>query len=335
MVVELDRALDGRLAMTDYIRRHPQILRERIVRPVFITGLYRSATTKLQNLMCADPYWQHVTTWQAGDPVPLADAPAGGEDPRIGVCHRRLAYMKQAAEQAFLAHPLAATDPSEEYALMTPSFRIVDAKQFGAGFLEWVRAQSMVPVYRDLHRALQLLQYQFKRQDLPEQRFCLKAPIHLGNLDALLEVFPDAKILVTHRDPFPAIHSYTMLRESLRGMVVDQVDPQALGDEILERSAQALDAFVRVRRRHPEHFLDLGFRSVVHHGADLIDTIYRFVDAPVSSEARAAFRAEDNRKDTHKSGALRQDPARYGLDPGRVNARVRGYLDWADRHVDG
>jgi len=330
---ELVRALESRLAITDYIRRNPAVAHERISRPVFITGLYRSATTKLQNLLCADTRWLHVQTWQAGDPVPLPGVSADGEDPRIEICRGRLAYMAQAARQAFLAHPLAATDPSEEYSLMTPSFRIVDAKQFSPAYFDWIETQSKVPVYRDLHRALQVLQHQFKRRDIDEQRFCLKAPIHLGNLDALLEVFPDAKILVTHRDPFPAIHSYSMVRESLRGMYMEKVDARVLGAEILERSARALDSFLEVRSAKPDHFLDLAFPDVVSRASELIESIYAFVQSPVTADAKRALLTEDARREEHRSGADRRDPGHYGLSPAAVHRRTRAYMNWAARNV--
>ena len=54
-------------------------------------------------------------------------------------------------------------------------------------------------------RAIQLLLWQ------RPGRWLGKTPHHLENLDALLDVFPDAKIIQTHRDPVRVVASYASM----------------------------------------------------------------------------------------------------------------------------
>jgi hypothetical protein len=333
---EVVGALQSRLRLENYIAQNPGVLCERVSRPIFITGLYRSGTTRMQNLLSADPRLIHLQSWQTTKPVPMDGDASGENDPRIALSQQGLDMLKQMAPHASQAHPLRATDPSEEFPLMTPSFRAQDAKQVGSGFKHWLKAQDNAPMYRDLRRALQALQFQFKRPGVSEQRFVLKAPIHLGNLDLLTRVFPDAKVIFTHRDPFPAIHSFTMVRESLRGVYCDHIDPEMMGSEILEQAASALDRFVAVRASTPGGaFFDLSFQDIVTGLAERLDDIYRFIDAPLPEDVRATLRRTDGERDRHKSRASHRDPAHYGLTRERIDGRTRDYLAWARDMIGG
>jgi hypothetical protein len=331
---ELVDALENRLKIQDFFRRHPQAADERISRPIFISGLYRSATTKLQSLLCADPRFLHLPTWQTSFPIPVGETPPGGEDPRIAMSRAHLELFKKNCPQAHLAHPLSANEPSEEVPFMTSSFRVLDAKQPSVSFANWLKTQDKEPMYRDFRRTLQALQFQFKKPGLVEQRYCLKAPLHLGHIETLIKVFPDAKVIFTHRDPYPAVYSFTMLRRSLRGMYMDDVDTQAIGSEILDQASTALGNFLTARSKLPaEHFLDLRFEDIVTKLFDMIDDIYAFIDAPLPPEIRAILARADEQPDEYKSRADQHDPAIYGLSPERVHARNAAYLDWARDHL--
>lgn len=329
---EVVGALQRRLDVQEYLRLNPAVEQEEISRPVFITGLYRSATTRLQGLLCSDPRFQYLETWKTQRPLPMpgAGSAEGGEDARIGLSRTALRFFASAAPHAMAAHPLTATDPSEEFPFLTFSFRVLDAKQSSLSFAEWLKKQDKRPMYRDLRRMLQVLQFQFKKPGLDEQRYCLKAPQHLGNLDALLDVFPDARIIVTHRDPFPAIHSFTQMRESLRGIYTDHVDPVRIGNEILDQSSTALDNFLGARSRlGPGHFLDFSFHEIVTRLFERIDDIYDFIGAPLTPEVREELTRVDSQRDEHRSRARSQAPGRYGLSPQRVHARNAAYMQWA------
>ncbi len=327
---EVVSALQHRLRIEDFISRNPQVREERISRPVFVTGLYRSGTTRMQNLLSADPRLIHLQAWQTIAPVPVGETLSDGQDPRVATSQQALDMLKQAAPHAAQAHPLDATDPSEEFPLMIPSFRAHDAKQVGSDFANWLEVQDNTPMYRDLHRALQVLQFQFKRPRVSEQRFTLKAPIHLGNVTPLLKVFPDAKIIVTHRDPFPAVHSFAMVRESLRGLYCDTIDLEMVGGAILEQAAGALTKLVALRKTSSEGtFFDLGFGEVIGGLGDRLDDIYHFIDAPLTNEVRDILHRVDEQRDEHKSRAARADAAIYGLSRDKVHDRTADYLGWA------
>src|SRR5687768_16116204 len=79
---EVVGALQNRLRLEDYIARNPAVLDERVSRPIFITGLYRSGTTRMQNLFSADPRLIHLQSWQTTKPVPMDGEPSGENDPR-------------------------------------------------------------------------------------------------------------------------------------------------------------------------------------------------------------------------------------------------------------
>lgn len=331
---ELVGTLVNRLKTADYIRKYPEAEEKKISRPVFIVGLYRTATTKLQHLLCADPRWLYLQTWQTIYPIPTPGGKPGEEDPRIAAGQRNLEQLKQVAPYVFMAHPLEATDPSEEVPFLTQGFRQMEAKQINPAFTAWIESHDKTPMYLDLRRSLQVLQHQAQNGDQEERRYCLKAPSHLGNIETLMKVFPDAKIIFTHRDPLPAIHSFTMIRESLRRLYVDNMDPKVMGTEILEQAATALDNFVIARKRLPANtFLDLRFEDIVSRGLELTTDIYRHVDVPLTPEVRACLARADEKGEEQKNRAEGRDAAHYGLSRERVYERTRNYLAWAQENI--
>jgi hypothetical protein len=324
---ELVGGLEKRLRIEDYFRRHPDAMDETISRPVFITGLYRSGTSKLLGLIAADPRFQFLANWKTVSPAPIGPHVPGEPDPRIEKAEKSLALLRERSPHAAAAHPLTALSPSEEVALMMSSYRAVDAKHLRTGFNDWVLGQDNGPMYRDLHRVLKVLQHQFRIPGLGEQRYVLKAPVHLGNLDWLLREFPDARVIVTHRDPFDAVHSFTMVRESLRGMYCDHIDPLDMGTEIIEQASGALERSVESRARLPSGSLfELPFTDIVRRMPDRLEELYAFIGADLTDGVRDALAREEAHGAQHKSRAERKDPATYGLTRERVYAAMPDYL---------
>ena len=70
-------------------------------------------------------------------------------------------------------------------------------------YARWLEGRDYVPAYRLLARLLRVLTWQ-----QAGRRWVLKTPEHLEHLDALLEVFPGATVVWTHRDPLETMASF-------------------------------------------------------------------------------------------------------------------------------
>ena len=136
----------------------------------------------------------------------------------------------------------------------------------------------------------------------------LKSPHHLHYLDVVLESFPDARIVLTHRDPLQTMPSYASMITALNHMGSDEIDPVAVGAYCLERFAASMERATTIRDRFPTRFLDVAYRDCVHQPLAVLHALYANVDVPftAATEAAATQWLEENRREkraTHQYAA--------------------------------
>ena len=100
-------------------------------------------------------------------------------------------------------------------------------------FIRWLSRQDYTGKYRYARRQLQLLAWK-----CPGEYWILKSPAHLFALDALLTVFPDACVVMTHRDPLRVVPSVCSLPAGMRGILTARLDLRRLGAETVEALAR-------------------------------------------------------------------------------------------------
>ena len=197
--------LVNRLRTEECVRRHPEILAERIGAPIVIVGLARTGTTMLHRMLASDPRLHALLWYESRQPAPPPDLPAGAPDPRIADAEREVEAMLGASPELIAAHPMDAHAPDEEIMLVEHSFLSTNPEAFCRipSFAAWREGQDLTPGYDYLLRLLRLLQWQKRRRGEPGERWILKTPFHLGHMDVLFRTFPDARIVWPHREPAP------------------------------------------------------------------------------------------------------------------------------------
>ncbi len=206
--------LKNRLLIEDLLRRHPEILEERIAAPIIICGLPRTGTTHLHNLMSADPALRSLPYWESLEPV-LAEReqPApGAPDPRLGRTDMALSFLDAAMPYFKRMHEMTVEHTHEEIQLLAIDFSTM-LFETTAPMPLWRDAyltRDQRPSYAYLLRVLKVLQWL-----RGGSRWVLKSPQHLEQFPALVDTFPDATFVVTHRDPVSVTASMvTMLAYS-------------------------------------------------------------------------------------------------------------------------
>ena len=200
--------LTSRLRIEDAYREHPAIDDEVVEGPVFVVGLPRTGTTALSQLVAADPQFRSLRLWESSSPCPPPETATEHSDPRIAETEAGLAMMNQMFPLMETMHHEEATTPTECQDLLGMSFRTVHFDGFGhvPSYLSWVTECDMRGTYRYHRRVLRLLQWH-----CPPHLWHLKTPVHMFSLDALLETYPDAKFLWSHRDPAKVLASVCSL----------------------------------------------------------------------------------------------------------------------------
>ena len=290
-----------RLRTEAAIRRHPEILDERIEAPIAIVGLMRTGTTMLHRMTASDPRLHALLWYEARHPAPFPDAPPGGPDPRIGDAEREVQAMLGASPDLIAAHPMDAHAPDEEILLLEFGFFSTNPYAFCSipGWERWREQQDPRPAYRYLDRLLRFLQWQKRRRGEPGRRWILKTPYHLMHMDALLATFPSARVVWTHRDPVQCVPSFASLIQMLREAHSDRVDPLEIGAQWCELFAGGVERSLDARAACEDRFLDVDYRELVADPLAQVARIYAFAGLSLPDEVRARMLrwAEENSRD--------------------------------------
>jgi hypothetical protein len=333
----VQHALENRLLLQRDWTTQPAILSERIERPLFIIGLPRSGTTILQHLLALDPAHRSLLGWEAASPSPPPERATYDRDPRIAAGERTAKLLDYLAPEARTLHPVGPTLPTECVTLFVNSFASLETTTIHwlPSYLEWCLRAEYGPHYRYYRRQLQLLQYR-----APGERWLLKSPAHLFWLDTLLEVFPDACIVMTHRDPVQAVTSYCSLSAVLCGIGSERVDLRAIGATWPRVWAEGLARAACVRDVvGDDRFFDMHYDAFMHDPPGVVEEIYdRFglaFDTAMIDRMRRHLAAHP----AHGGGTHRYTPEQFGLDAAVEHGRFAPYRDrfgvraenWLDR----
>ncbi len=330
---QLVKPLTQRFQVDDHHARHPGLASTPVDAPVFVVGLPRTGTTLLSYLLDADPANRSLHRWEAFEPVPPPTRPTGGaEDERLTVARREMDALYEAAPGFKAIHYEAADGPTECVTVLAGDLRsmqfetLADLPAYGA----WSDACDHATAYRHHRRTLQVLQSAWPG------RWVLKSPVHNFAIDDLLATYPDARLVVTHRDPSRVVVSLANLVRVLTGLASDADRRTYLGRRWLELVALMLDRQAEVRDRHGEadrdagRWIDLDYRRLVADPVGTLGDLYERLGWPVTAEAEAGFRAYADANPQHVHGGHSYRAADFGLDPSALSDRFAGYRERYD-----
>jgi hypothetical protein len=265
--------LDNLLRMEAERAANANIEQQRIDAPVFIIGLPRTGTTHLHGIISEDPANRTPSTWEVMYPAVArsADDVARARSQTA----TRLGWAGRLAPEFMRIHPIAPDLPQECIAITAQVFMSI---QFHTthdvpSYQDWFENAPQRLAFDFHHRFLQHLQAKATAMDGASTRWVLKAPGHLFALEGLLERYPDARIIHTHRDPLRVMASMASHATVLRRAFSDDADPIKIAADWADRWARALDKFLAARDRAPSsQFLDINFESIE---SDPLDTVER------------------------------------------------------------
>jgi hypothetical protein len=321
--------LVNRLRAEDEIRRHPEILAEEIAAPIVIVGLPRTGTTLLHRTLAQDPRLYSARWFECRYPAPFPGGTLGAGDPRIAQAKAEVQAMLDGSPALAAIHPLDAMAADEEILLLEHSFlsTVPESAANVPSYGRWLDAHDQTPGYRYLRKLLQLLQWQKRKSGQQAERWVLKTPHHLGYADVLLDVFPGALIVQTHRDPVESIPSLASMITALWVLVAERVDPKEVARQWNAKMATALRRCLEVRDRHPDRFVDVWFLDAAKDPVGQARRIYEV--AGLSFPADVERRMRDFMATNPREG---RPPHQYtleefGLTPEGIARDFRAYRE--------
>jgi hypothetical protein len=327
-------SLVTRLMAEDQRRRHPEIEDVELLPPVVIVGLARTGTTRLHRLLASGGGWCFARWWEVRHPAPFPGSDWRREDPRIPAAREEVRLILETVPELAAVHPWDPEGADEEIMLLEHSF-MSHVPESGANlpsYRAWLDRQDLTPAYRDLARWLRFLQWQ-KRQAGREQgtRWLLKAPFHLGYVDALFEVLPGTRLILTHRDPLETIPSAASMYSALWALARDEVDEVEVGEQVKRRFAWALERCMRSRQRHdPQRFLDVGYGDVQRDPLSEVARIHEWLGIDLSDRALASMERWLERNARDRRAPHRYTLAQFGFSEPQLAA---DFAEYRRRHV--
>ena len=315
-------ALVARLLSEAAWAQHPEYADVGIERPVFVTGLPRTGTTALHRLLTADPANQGLEVWLTQAPQPRPPRETWASNPVFQYIQAGFERHHVSYPEFMAVHYMAADQVEECWQLLRQSMRSISYECLAhlPGYSSWLAGQDWTAAYRRHRRNLQLI-------GLPDagRRWVLKNPSHLFALDALLEVYPDALVIQTHRAPREAIASVCSLAAQASAGWSTTFCGEVIGRDQLETWARGLDRFTAVRAtRDQAQFCDVAYDEFVADPIGTVEAVYGYFGLTLTGRAAAAMRGLHERSASAARPAHHYALSDFGLTGEQVDERFQG-----------
>ncbi|MBY0399834.1 sulfotransferase [Myxococcota bacterium] len=324
----LTSQLVTRIRLGVWTSAHPEAASEEIRRPWVILGLPRTGTSLLSILLGLDPMARPIRQWEARTPVPPATLASASLDPRIAEAEKQFEQLHRLNPPFKAMHPTGAMLAEE-----CVPFLMLDLRSLGLetqalvpAYGRWLQDCDMHTAYQQHKRALQALQ-----TGQPTESWVLKTPNHLWCLETLLEFYPDARLIWTHRDPGPVTASVSSLNTTLQSTFTERPDPRAVGAEWLGKLKFAVDRGMAYDdRAKPSWCVHVHYDELMRDPVATMRRIYGHFDEVPSRLHERRIEAWLQEKPQTAEGRHVYDPVDFGFSYDELAEIWRPYRERFD-----
>lgn len=330
-------ALARRIRVHGYIQAHPGVLDVPVERPLIVLGMPRTGTTVISYLLDQDPARRSLLHWQCVDPIPPAGTDTLRTDPRcLALLEEQRKILELVAQAKMpLPHWEDADGPTEDMFIHNQDFKGLSWDSFlpTDRYARWLFDEAdMSSTYEYQKRYLQVL------QSTAPGNWSLKMPSHSVHIEALLKVFPDARLIWAHRDPYKATGSLCNLWRLPQSLVMNTelLDQTDMGRLAMWQMGYHVDRPLRARDRiGDERFFHMYYHEMMRDPMDVMRRIYEWADGPLTAETEARMRnwLAEHPQDRFALNAYRLDE--YGLSVEQLVPTFAEYLDTFDIELEG
>jgi len=317
------RNLANRLKIDDYHRRHPELADSVVERPLFQFGMPRTGTTLLNNLLAADPARRSMLSWESNDPVPPAPRETLKTDPRCIAAKQMDEQLLKANPEMAKRHFEPADAPTECTFIHGHEFKscMLEALAPAPEYTRWLRDEAdLTTAYAYEKRYMQVLQHR------TGGIWSLKMPSHALFLDSLVKVFPDARLVWIHRDPYKATGSLLSLIHSTHTSTMKQVSRDYLREIYVP---QMFDHVSRARdfdRRNPGRIVHVSYARLISDPIAEMRQLYFALGDPLAADALAGMQAYLDANPQNKHGAHSYGLEEFGVTPAMLDEGFADYV---------
>ena len=286
-------ALADRLQLQQFFKDHPAAADEQVALACAIVGLPRTGSTAMHRLLASSPKLTALWWWETAFPLPFADEGLIDPSPRQAAGRQMVDWLLTEWPDFESIDPMDAMAINEEVVLLDRSFlsTTYDAAMPVHSYGHWQFDQDHAPAYRDLYRFLQALQFQRVQRGEQRRPWVLKTPHHvLGGIEGLLTIWPDVKLVMTHRDVAQVLPSWCSMCCSLTINSSTRYRKQDQGAHWTQRFRRGLDRFEAIRARLPDdQIIDVLYAETVSDPAGTAQRVLAAIGFPADAADRAAI----------------------------------------------
>ena len=320
------RFLSNLLRLREEEKKDPAVLEERIDRPIFVLGLPRSGTTFLHNLLADDPGNLTPRCWQTVFPYPVEADKNGSRDRRAELTARQYSQFLLLAPELPSLHPLDAHAAQECIEITGHVFRSLrfDTTHYLPSFQQWLDDAGHLEAYRFHKRFLQHLQHQNGGG-----QWILKSPDHIFALEALCEVYPDARFVFVHRDPMKVLPSVARLTEILRQPFTRKIDRLQIGQQISDRWELGSKLLIEAAdwlKSSPERIMHVRYKDLVRDPFAIVTDLYRHFGMTLSGPGEQGLKRSIAERPDGGYGRNSYRFEDYGLNPAAERKHYSAYM---------
>lgn len=328
----ITRVLKNRLRMARDYAAHPEIDEQKIDRPIFICGMARTGSTKTQKLLASSGDFNYLTLWKAFNPSLISGDRSESPQARIDDTEAYVQWYHERTPESKAGHIFETHGTEEESFILELS--MTTPCWFGwtrvDSYLEWLPSVGMKDQFDILLKTLKYLQWQGLAD--PGKRWLLKSPLYSGLEPLLLDTFPDACLLMTHRSPVDTVPSGLRLLECFyKPFTVRQPDT----DVYVQGVKGAVEAHLDWRATQPaSRFLDVPFSQLVRAPERTLRAMYAYAEEPLSEASLKRMLDWDTSNPQNKHGRHEYTLEQFGLTKERIGADFAGYIAFIDQLED-
>jgi len=323
MRLYFQRHMEGRIRVIDYVRKNYDALQSvKIDKPIFVIGVPRTGTTYTLNLLAADPNNRYMPLWQGFGPTI-------SEKEVRRATFIQMMIVKKMMPQLAAVHNLDLDEPEEDMVLLDYTFNcimnciLLDLPNYKEYLLS--DRPNWDATYRFHKYCLQVIQHRYPSHRVEngkelkeEKQWMLKAPVHLGWLGPLLEIYPDARIVWTHRNLSQSTVSMMSLLQYFRSISADEIDLAAIGDDATNIIKFIVDEAMKFRKKRPEIFYDLYYDELLKDPLGQCKKIYEHFNLPWTKETQEGISNSIRSRPQGKHGVHKYSAGAYGYTEGEL-----------------
>lgn len=329
---DLIQNLALRLKTIDYLKAHPELTERRVEKPVFVFGVPRTGTTLLSNLLNADPARRSALTWEIEDPFPPVRAGELTSDMRAVKKLEQEKMMLEAMPEMGKYYRNSAVYPNECIFFMAHAFKALSLESRGKlpNYRDWYFQCDMTSAYQYHKQFLQVLQHH------QGGVWNLKMPSHALWLDTLKQVYPDARLIWTHRDPLTAMGSFCSIISLAHKGYTGRVESEWIADNCTFQAVEHANRIMDYREAHGhDSVIDVHYAELAADPLGGMKALYGALGDEWTPEAEKGMANWLAANPQNKFGRHEYKLAQFGLDEASLRPKFDRYLSAYDVAREG